>query len=57
MFFEINKNSFSEIRNQKSVCWLYRNVADDVLFQEHFTDFDYLDCFLRYERFCEPRYL
>ena len=26
-----------------------RNVADDVLFQKHFTDLDYLDWFSRYE--------
>ena len=35
----------------------YRNVADDVLFQKHFRDLDYLDWFSRYEQFCEPRYL
>ena len=39
-----------------SVCHT-ENVADDVLFQKHFTDLDYLDRFSRYERFCEPRYL
>ena len=38
-------------------CLLYRNVADDVLFQKHFTDLDYLDWFSRYELFFEPRYL
>ena len=36
---------------------LYRNVADDVLFQKNFTDLDYLHWFSRYERFCERRYL
>ena len=36
---------------------LYRNIAHDVLFDKHFTDWDYLNRFSRYERFCEPRYL
>ena len=36
---------------------VYRNAADDVLFQKHFTDLDYLDWFSRHERFCELRYL
>ena len=56
MFVETNKKfieSFSETENQN----LYKTVADDVLFQKHFTDLDYLDWFSRYERFCEPRYL
>ena len=35
---------------------IYRNVADDVLFQKHFADLDSLDWFSRYERFCEPPY-
>ena len=26
-------------------CLSYRNVANDVLFQRHFTDVDYLDWF------------
>ena len=47
MFVETGKKfieSFPEIKNQKSVVFnlLYRNVADDVLFQDHFTDLDYL---------------
>ena len=54
MFVQTGKmfiKSFSETKNQKSV------VFDDVLFQKHFTDLDYLDWVSRYERFCEPRYL
>ena len=50
MFFETGKKlieSFSEIKNLNSL--LYRNIADDVLFQEHFTDLDYLGWFSRYE--------
>ena len=45
MFVETRKKfkeSFSEIKNKNLRCLLYRNVADDVLFQEHFTDLDYL---------------
>ena len=60
MYFETGKKflkSFSEIKNQKSVVFLHRNVADDVLFQRHFTDLDYLHWFSRHERFCEPWYL
>ena len=38
---------FFEIKNQKFVVLLYRNVADDVLVQEHFTYLDYLDWFSR----------
>ena len=34
-----------------------KNVADDILYQEHFADLDYLNWFSRYERFCELRYL
>ena len=33
---------------------LYRNVADDVLLQKHFTDLDYLDWFSGNELFYEP---
>ena len=58
MFFETRKKfikSFSEIKNKKNVkCLSYRNVVNDVLFQRHFTDVDYLDWF---SRFCECRYL
>ena len=43
--------SSSEIKN-KNRCSLYRNVTDDVWFQKHFTDLDYLDRFSIYERFC-----
>ena len=60
LFVETGKKfieSFSEAKIQNSVCLLYRTVADDVLFQKHFTDLDYRDWFSRYERFCEPRYL
>ena len=40
--------SFSEIKNKINLtCLLYRNVANDVLFQRHFTDLDYLDWFSR----------
>ena len=50
MFVEAGKEfmeSFSEINNQNTVVFVERNVADDVLFQEHFTDMDYLDWFSR----------
>ena len=61
MFVETGKKfieSFSETKNKKFVAFVYRiYVADDVLFQKHFTDLKYLDWFLRYERFCEPLYL
>ena len=60
MFFETEKKFielFSEIKNKKSVVFLYRNVAGDVLLQKHFTDLDYLEWFSRYELFNEPRYL
>ena len=42
MFVETGKLN-SRIKNLQ--CLLYRNVADDVLFQEHFTDLDYIDWF------------
>ena len=51
------QNHFLKSRIKTLLCLLYRNVADDVLFQTHFTDLDYLDWFLRYERFCELWYL
>ena len=35
--------SFSEIENKNVKCLSNRNVANDVLFQRHFTDVDYLD--------------
>ena len=60
MFVETSKKfmeSFSEIKTKNLQCLLYRNVADDVWFQGHFIDLDYLDWFSRYERSCEPRYL
>ena len=44
--------SFSEIKNKKSVVLVIQSVADDVLFRKDFTDMDYLD-----EQFCEARYL
>ena len=50
MFVETGKKfieSFSENKNQKPVVFVYRNVADDVLFQKHFTDLDCLDWFSR----------
>ena len=50
-------NHLLKLRIKNLSCLLYRNVADDVLFQKHFTDLDYLDRFSRYERFCEPPYL
>ena len=50
-------NDFLKSRIKHLYCLLYRNVADDVLFQKHFTDLDYLDWVSRYERFFEPRYL
>ena len=59
MIFETDKmfiESYFEIKSKESERLLYRNVADDILFQKHFTDFDYLDRFSRYERFCEPWY-
>ena len=53
MFFETRKKfikSFSEIKNKKHVkCLSCKNVANDVLFQRHFTDVDYLDWFSRYK--------
>ena len=52
MFVETDKKFielFSEIKNKKAVVFLYRNVADDVLFQEHFTHMDYLNWFSRYK--------
>ena len=36
------------------VASLHRHLADDVLLQKNFID---LDWFLRFERFCELRYL
>ena len=45
------------ILNDFLQCLLYRNVADDVLLQKHFTDLDYLDRFSRCELFYEPQYL
>ena len=30
-------------------CLVWRNVTDDVYFQIHFIDPDYLDCFSRYK--------
>ena len=51
MFFFETRNkfikSFSEIKNKKSEVFVIRNVANDVLFQSHFTDLDYLDWFSR----------
>ena len=42
--------SFSEIKNKKNVKYLsYRNVVNDVLFDSHFTDVDYLDWFSKYK--------
>ena len=49
-------NDFLKLRIKNMQCLLYRNVADDVLLQKHFTDLDYLDWFSRYELFYEPRY-
>ena len=60
MFVETGKKfieSFSETKNQKSVVFVIQKCSDDVLFQKHFTDLDYLDWFLRHERFCKPQYL
>ena len=61
LFVETGKKfieSFSETKNQNCVVFvIYRTLADDVLFQKHFTDLAYLDWFSRYERFCEPWYL
>ena len=51
------QNCFLKPKIKTLWCLLYRTVADDVLFQKHLTDLDYLDWFSRYERFCEPRYL
>ena len=48
MYFETRKKfikSFSEIKNKNQKCLLYRNVANDLLFQRHFTDLDYLNWF------------
>ena len=53
MFFEPRKKfikSFCEIKNKNNMkCLSYRNVANNVLFQRHFTDVDYLDWFSRYK--------
>ena len=61
MFVETDKKfieSFSELENQTSVVFVTQKYpADDVLFQEKFTDLDYFDWFSRYERFCKPQYL
>ena len=38
---------FLEIKNKNLWCLLYRNVAEDLLFQKHFTNLDYLDRFSR----------
>ena len=49
MFVETGKkfiDHFQKSRIKNLLCLLYRNAADDVLFQEHFTDLDYLDWFL-----------
>ena len=46
MFVETGKKfleSFSETKNQRSVVFVNRNAANDVLYQKHFTDLDYLD--------------
>ena len=53
MFLFLKENKFIESFSS----FLHKNVADDILFLEHFTDLDYLDRFSTYERFCEPRYL
>ena len=50
-------NDFLKLRIKTLWCLLYRNVADDVLLQKHFTDLDYLDWFSIYELFYEPQYL
>ena len=52
MFFETRKKfikSFSEIKNKNVKCLSYRNVANDVLFQRHFTDVDYPGWFSKYK--------
>ena len=43
--------SILKLRIKNLQCFFIGNVADDVLFQKHFTDLDYLDWFSRYERF------
>ena len=45
------QNHFRKLQTKDLQCLLYRNVADDVLFQKHFTDLDYLDWLSRYEGF------
>ena len=45
------QNHFRKLQIKGLQCLLYRNVADDVLFQKHFTDLDYLDWLSRYEGF------
>ena len=49
-------NHFLKLQIKDLQCLLYRNIAD-VSRQKHFTDFDYLSLFSRYERFGKPRYL
>ena len=59
-FFKQTKgiwNDLLKLRKNNLLCLLYRNVADVVLLQKHFTDLDYLDWFSRYELSYEPRYL
>ena len=59
MFVETGKKvikSFSEVKNKKSAVFAFQKCSYDFLFQEHLTDLDYLDWFLRYEQFCEPWY-
>ena len=46
-----------KLKAKNMLCLLYRNVANDVFFQKHFTDFNYLQHLLRNEQFCEPWYL
>ena len=36
------KNYFMKLRIKNLQYLIYRNVADDVLFQKHFTDLDYI---------------
>ena len=60
MFYETRKKfikSFSEIKIKNVKRLSYRNVANDVLFQRHFTDVDYLDWFSKHKGFCERQYL
>ena len=40
-------NHFLRLRIKNMQCFLYRDAADDVLFQKHFTDLDYLGWFSR----------